>query len=104
MYANEKGTKTSIQAPKTMSKSDIEIKQLSKFYTNCIKIYLKHDIKKFLINEQLDSNKYWNYINQKLTTTTDEFYDYNRFLRYQRRNLRENKDYYKDEINKMENR
>ena len=61
-------------------------------------IYLHKDISKWL--EKEDITKYYNMCNEKMTKTTDEFWNYNQHIRMQRRMLRENKEYF---IRELEN-
>lgn len=98
-YLYKRGKKTSIKTPSLFKKDSIFEKQKhkSRYTTNVIMIYLNRDIKKYVDNEKL-VNQYWNETNNKMTTTKDEFWHYNEHIRYQRRMLRENKEYFKKEL------
>ena len=95
-YLYKNGKKTSIKTPSLFKKDSLFSKQehKSRYTTNVIKIYLKHDIKTY-INDPKLIEMYWNECNEKMTKTKDEFWDYNKHVRYQRRMLRENKEYLK---------
>lgn len=105
IYKNEKNTKTSIKKPKNseLTINMVDGKSPSRIYTNAIKLYLKKEINKYCNDAKLKQD-YYNKINKKFTTTKDEFYNYNQFIRTQRRYLRENKEYLKNEIAKIENK
>lgn len=98
-YLYKRGKKTSIKTPSLFKKDSIFEKQehKSRYTTNVIMIYLNRDIKKYVDDEKL-VNQYWNETNNKMTTTKDEFWHYNEHIRYQRRMLRENKEYFKKEL------
>lgn len=109
-YLYEHKCKTSIKTPKTFKTINngqgenhywIAIKK-SRFTTNVIKIYLYKDIKKY-IESDVGIQEYWNSINKKFTTTKDEWWAYNQHIRYERRSLKENREYYQAELDKMKN-
>ena len=95
-YIYKNGKKTSIKTPKMFEKDSLFEKQKykSRYTTNVIKIYLKKDIKKY-VNDPKLIEQYWNECNEKMTKTYDEFWDYNKHIRYQRRMIRENKEYFR---------
>lgn len=94
-YLYTPGRKTSIKQPKIFSDKELFAKEQhkSRFATNVIMLYIKKDIKNYVNQEQ--ANKYWNECNSRLTTTKDQFWNYNTHIRMQRRMLRENKEYFK---------
>lgn len=88
-YIYKKGAKTSVKMPKIFSQliwnESVKKQRLA---TNVLMIYLNKDIKKYVADDKV--NKYYNDLNNKMTTTVDEFWDYNQFIKKQRRLLREN--------------
>ena len=72
----EKGNKTCIK-PKLDPVNNKLYKNSTKPYTNCLVIYLKKDIKKYVENTKELNNE----INTALQTTKEENWDYNRFIR-----------------------
>lgn len=104
-YWYTKGTKTSIKTPNILKEQDGLYKNMllgkeTIFCTNVLSIYLKHEIKEFLTEE--GQNYYWTEIDKKLQEKQERYWDYNNFNRMSRRNLRENKEYYKRAIEQME--
>lgn len=93
-YIYNKGKKTSIKKPKIFNSLNWENLKECKYCTNVLLLYVRKDIKKY-IKDQETLNKYYNLINQKMTTTKDEFWNYNNHIRMQRRMLKENKDYFR---------
>lgn len=95
-YMYNKGQKTSITLPRETCEQGIlkEIKNKSRLATNVIKIYIEHDIKNY-INDAKLIEKYYNECNTKLNKAIDNWWNYNQHLRYQRRMLRENKEYFR---------
>lgn len=103
-YIKGKGNKTSIKTPYILKdKTPIGDTLIGKemiYCTNILKIYLNHEAKKWLTEE--GQNYYWKEIDRKLQQTQERYWDYNNFNRMSRRNLRENKEYYKRAIEQME--
>ena len=95
-YVYKKGGKTSIKKPKIFRELKWQNIKENRFATNVLMIYLHKDISKWL--EKEDITKYYNMCNEKMTKTTDEFWNYNQHIRMQRRMLRENKEYFKKEL------
>ena len=103
-YIYNKGKKTSIKEPQIFKKENggdylvgneyAKGQSKSKFTTNCLIIYLNKDIKNYVKEEEMQK-AYWNNINKELTTRKDDWWNYNDHIRYQRRMLRENKEYFK---------
>ena len=104
-YMHERGGKTSIKKPKILKQNSLfgNFRKKDRFATNVIKIYLYKEIDKYITDKEIIQKEYWNAINNKFTTTRDEFWNYNNFVRNMRRGLKENKDYFKEEISKIEN-
>lgn len=73
------------------------IKKPSKYYSNALKIYLNHDIKKYIDNNEA-VNKYYQEIDRTLQTTIDQFWNYNENIRMIRRAVRENPSYFERAI------
>ena len=88
--------KTSI---KPQDKDTIEqfTQKKSIFYTNCLKIYVNRELKKYFNDDGCQMIQ--NYINDELQKSKETFYDYNNFCRNSQRYNRENKDY----IERMQN-
>lgn len=103
-YMYSKGAKTSIKKPHVMSDKEIfkNQKHKSRFATNVLMIYLKKDIKKY-VEYPNAAQEYWNRINNKMNNTKDEWWGYNQHIRYERRSLKENREYYQAELDKMKN-
>lgn len=70
-----------------------EIKNKNIYATNCLKIYVAHDIKKYCNLKGV--NKYFNEIDKALQNAYDVYWDYNNSIRNQRRMLKQNKEYWK---------
>ena len=103
-YWYDKGNKTSIKTPKIL-KEDTPYKNILEgketvFCTNILKIYIRHEAKEFLTEE--GTNYYYGEIDKKLQERQERYWDYNNFSRMSRRNLKENKEYYKRAIEQME--
>ena len=96
-YKYKKSQKTSIKTPKIYKDLKWENIKENIYATNVLQIYLKKDINKYIENKET-LQKYYNDINNKMTTTNDEFWNYNQHIRMQRRMLRENKEYFKKEL------
>lgn len=76
------------------------IKNKNKYATNVLLIYLNKRQLDYMTEE--GKNHYFNMLNQKIQETFEKFWDYNNFVRSSRRNLRQNKEYFKRAIAKME--
>lgn len=103
-YLYKVGAKTSIKKPHVMTDKQIfmNCKHKSRFATNVIKIYLQKDIKNY-VESPTGIQEYWNKINSKMTSTKDDWWAYNQHIRYERRSLKENREYYQAELDKMKN-
>ena len=102
LYEN-KGSRTSIKPKHENTEKDL-IKELVKnkiiFYTNVLKIYANKDIAKYVNKDYVDY--YYQEIDKELNKCKEQYWDYNNFIRNSRRNLKENKEYYKKAIEQME--
>ena len=96
-YVYKKGGKTSIKKPKIFKTLKWNNVKENRFATNVLLIYIKKDIANWLKNKD-DVTKYYNLCNEKMTKTEDQFWNYNQHIRMQRRMLRENKEYFKREL------
>lgn len=105
-YIENKGTKTSIKTPKCLKENELMTCLIGNkamiYTTNVLRLYLNKTIKEYLTEEGI--NYYWNKCDQKLQEIQERFWDYNNFTRMTRRNLKENKEYYKKAIAEMEGR
>lgn len=104
--------KTSIKEPKLFSKKIRGTEQKAiweeshktRFANNVLHIYLYKEIGKFIQHQDLLNGKYgyWNNIEKELNKRVDNFWQYNEHIRLQRRMLKENRNYFKKEIERME--
>ena len=83
--------KTSIKEPLWIRRNKLE--HPNRYVNNCLQAYLRNEIHLFV--QKTDSlegkHGYWNAINQELLKREDNWWEYNRFIRMQKRNERENK-------------
>lgn len=92
--AKENNYKTSIK-PKLKDEYLGQIlEEPSKWCSNALKIYLNHEIDKYLTDEK-QINRYYSKINEQLQKTKEIHWNYNAVIRQQRRSMRENKEYWK---------
>ena len=108
-YLYLKGRKTSIKEPQIFKKENGGIyligneyakgQSKSRFVTNSLMIYLNKTIENYVKDKEM-VQAYWNNINKELLTRKDDFWDYNQYVRKQRRMLRENKEYFKKALEK----
>lgn len=78
------------------------IENKNMYATNCLLIYTSKRQLDYMTEE--GKNHYFNMLNQELQNNYEAWWDYNTFIRKSRRNLKENKDYYKRAIEEMENK
>lgn len=78
----KKGKKTCIK-PKLDPCNNNLYKNLTRAYTNALKIYLHKNIDKYTEKENVE--KYYNDINTDLQKTNEKNWDYNRFVRSMKR-------------------
>lgn len=83
----EKGYKTSIKC-----KLEWELENISQLYTNCLKIFLKDEINKYV---KEDNGKIKSSILNELNNTWEENWNGNYFNRLMPRLVKKNKSYYK---------
>lgn len=85
--------KTSISMPKWAEKNKDQLIKPNRFINNSIQAYLKKEIHLYIKKADILNGKhgYWNRINQELTTRTDEWWEYHRFLIMQHRKERNKK-------------
>ena len=60
-------------------------------------MYVRKELKHYFTNEK-ELNRFYSNVDRKMNETYEEFWDYNYFVRKQRRMLRENKEYFKKAI------
>lgn len=93
--------KTSIK-PKCFKEKEVMyglIKNRSIYTSNALTIYANGRIEDYI---EKGKDDYYNNINNKLNAIKEQYWDYNNFIRCQRRNLKDNKEYYKRAIEQME--
>lgn len=92
LYEKDNNIRTTIK-PKGEDTKDNIIYSLynnkTKAYTNALKIYLKKDIKKYLTEK--NSMQFYQELNTKLQKTSEDNYNYNKFVRNYKRYERQNK-------------
>ena len=78
----EKGGKTSIK-PRVDPTNNGLYKNITKAYTNVLKIWLKKDVKNWINKEYVE--KFYTDLNRTLQQTKEPNWDYNRFIRCMKR-------------------
>ena len=96
-YILSKGQKTSIKKPRILKQLEINDTEINKLCTNVLTIYIRKELKHYFTNEK-ELNRFYSNVDRKMNETYEEFWDYNYFVRKQRRMLRENKEYFKKAI------
>ena len=71
----------------------MEYKNISKVYTNCLKMFLKKDLKNHY--ETKKANKLYNRIHETMTKEYDPNWNGNEWQRRMPRLLKQNREYYK---------
>lgn len=101
-YIYKNGAKTSIKKPNVMKSNGIfkDTKKKSRFATNVLKIYLYKDIKNYTEDKELISS-FYNKVNEKMTKTQDQYWNYNNYLRNFMRTLKDNKNYIQENIDRI---
>ena len=85
--------KTSITMPKWVERNKDHLEKPNRFVNNSIQAYLKKEIHLYIKKADILNGKhgYWNRINQELTTRTDDWWEYHKFVIMQHRKERNNK-------------
>lgn len=99
-YIYLKTAKTSIKEPKVYSMLNMTHREKCIFATNVLECYMRKDFKQY-IKDQTKLNKYYCKCDRKMTDTYEENWNYNNFIRMQRRMLRANKDYFRKALEQV---
>ena len=96
-YLYIRGNKTSIKIPRHYKLDQYENVDKSRFASNCLNVYLKHEINLFITNKDILEGKYgyWNRINNEMEKRYDNRWQYNENLRNQVNIVKQNKEYFR---------